>query len=149
VILRAASQIDRTCRGDIRENKGKERFLQPGQAPLKGGLRFSKGEFSMIGIKRLAGFLLALAVVAVVGCAGTATSRSTGTYIDDKTITTQVVAKLAADPATKAIQIKVETYNGVVQLSGFVDTKESIPKAEEIARSVEGVKDVKNNLALR
>jgi osmotically-inducible protein OsmY len=102
----------------------------------------------MIEIKRLTGFLLALAVL-VVGCAGTATSRSTGTYIDDKTITTQVVAKLAADPATKAIQIKVETYNGVVQLSGFVDTKESIPKAEEIARSVEGVKDVKNNLALR
>jgi osmotically-inducible protein OsmY len=103
----------------------------------------------MIGLKRLTGFLLALAVVAVVGCAGTATSRSTGTYIDDKTISTQVVAKLAADPATKATQIQVETYNGVVQLSGFVDTKESIPKAEEIARSVEGVKDVKNNLVLR
>jgi osmotically-inducible protein OsmY len=103
----------------------------------------------MIGIKRLAGFLLALAVLAVVACAGTATSRSTGTYIDDKTITTQVVAKLAADPVTKATQIQVETYNGVVQLSGFVETKESIPKAEGIARSVEGVKDVKNNLILR
>jgi osmotically-inducible protein OsmY len=103
----------------------------------------------MNGIKRLTGFFLALAVLAVVGCAGTDTSRSTGTYIDDKTITTQVTAKLAADPATKATQIQVETYDGVVQLSGFVDTKESIPKAEEIAKSVEGVKKVKNNLILR
>lgn len=103
----------------------------------------------MIGIKRLTGFFLALAVLAVTGCAGTDTSRSTGTYIDDKSISTQVSAKLAADPATKATQIQVETYDGVVQLSGFVDTKESIPKAEEIARSVEGVKKVKNNLILR
>jgi osmotically-inducible protein OsmY len=103
----------------------------------------------MNGIKRLTGFFLALAVLAVLGCAGTDTSRSTGTYIDDKTISTQVTAKLAADPATKATQIQVETYDGVVQLSGFVDSKESIPKAEEIARSVEGVKKVKNNLILR
>jgi osmotically-inducible protein OsmY len=103
----------------------------------------------MIGIKRLTGSLLALAVLAVVGCAGTDTSRSTGTYIDDKTISTQVTAKLAADPATKATQIQVETYDGVVQLSGFVDTKESISKAAEIARSVEGVKKVKNDLVLR
>ena len=142
--LGAALQTERVWRDNI-ENI----FFNQFSASLPGRCEMSEKRFPMIGIKRLTGFLLALAVLAVVGCAGTATSRSTGTYIDDKTISTQVVAKLVADPATKAIQIKVETYNGVVQWSGFVDTKESIPKAEEIARSVEGVKDVKNDLALR
>ena len=93
--------------------------------------------------------LAILTVLSLIACAGSETSRSTGTYIDDKTISTKVEAKLAQDSITQAIQVEVETYNGVVQLSGFVDNAEIITRAEEIARNVDGVKDVKNNLNLR
>lgn len=103
----------------------------------------------MKGIKGLIGFLLALVVLAAVGCAGTETRRSTGGYVDDKTISAKVKTELAADSMTQALQIEVETYNGVVQLSGFVDKEETIKTAGEIARGVPGVKDVKNNLMLR
>ncbi len=82
-------------------------------------------------------------------CAGTESSRSTGTYIDDKTISTKVEAQLASDSLTQAIQVEVETYNGVVQLSGFVKNAESRQRAEQIARSITGVKDVKNSIQLR
>jgi hyperosmotically inducible protein len=87
--------------------------------------------------------------LALVACSGTETSRSTGTYIDDQTISTKVNAKLAEDSFTQAIQVDVETYDGVVQLSGFVDNPEAIERAEQIAWSVEGVKGVENNLILR
>lgn len=100
-------------------------------------------------IHRLVTLLIAMAVLVMFGCAGTETSRSTGTYIDDKTISTKVEAQLAADSLTQAIQVEVETYDGVVQLSGFVDKEQTIQRAEEITRGVAGVKDVKNNLVLR
>lgn len=93
--------------------------------------------------------LAALAFLLMTGCAGTEGSRSTGTYIDDKTISTKVEAQLARDSITQAIQVEVETYKGVVQLSGFVDSVDKIERAEEIARSVAGVKDVQNDLQLR
>lgn len=104
---------------------------------------------SMIHIHRLIALLIAMAVFVMFGCAGTQASRSTGTYIDDKTISTKVEAQLAADSLTQAIQVEVETYNGVVQLSGFVDKEQTLQRAEEITRGVAGVKDVKNNLVLR
>jgi len=91
----------------------------------------------------------ALALLLLIGCAGTEGFRSTGTYIDDKAISTKVEAKLAQDSITQAIQVEVETYQGVVQLSGFVDSAQKIERAEEIARNVPGVKDVKNDLQLR
>jgi osmotically-inducible protein OsmY len=100
-------------------------------------------------LNRLAGILILLTVFVLVGCAGTKSSRSTGTYLDDKTISTKVKSQLAADSLTQALQIEVETYNGVVQLSGFVKNKKSKERAEEIAKSVTGVKEVKNNLLLR
>ncbi len=99
---------------------------------------------------RLIARLLSIALVLMlVACAGTETRRSTGEYIDDKTISAQVKAELARDAVTKATQIQVETYEGVVQLSGFVDTQEAIPRATEIARGVNGVKKVENNIRLR
>lgn len=100
-------------------------------------------------MQRFAAMFLALAMMMVVGCAGTESSRSTGTYIDDKTISTKVKTQLAADSQTSAMQIEVETYDGVVQLSGFVDNEQSIDRAEEIAQGVIGVKDVKNDLVAR
>lgn len=103
----------------------------------------------MTGLQRLAGLLAAFAVITLAGCAGTETSRSTGTYLDDKTISTKIKSQLAADSLTQALQVEVETYNGVVQLSGFVDKPETLQRAEAIARGVPGVKEVKNNLVLR
>jgi len=103
----------------------------------------------MLRHNRLMQIFFALTLLMFIGCAGTSTSRSTGTYIDDKTISTKVEAKLAADSLTQAIQVEVETYDGVVQLSGFVDKEQTIQRAEQLTRSVPGVKDVKNNLILR
>jgi osmotically-inducible protein OsmY len=76
-------------------------------------------------------------------------NRSPGKYIDDKVITAKVKAALVEEPGVKALQIKVETYKGVVQLSGFVDNPKQIRRAGEIAMGVEGVKSVKNDLIVR
>lgn len=72
-----------------------------------------------------------------------------GRVIDDSVITGKVKTALIADSTTKAHQIEVETYRGTVQLSGFVDSAEQRRRAVEIARSVEGVRHVKNSLELR
>ena len=84
-----------------------------------------------------------------VGCASTSTQESTGQYVDDSVITTKVKSLLANDDFLKSFQISVETYKGVVQLSGFVNTQAAIDKARDIARGVAGVKSVKNNLILK
>ncbi|HEV8331663.1 MAG TPA: BON domain-containing protein [Steroidobacteraceae bacterium] len=72
-----------------------------------------------------------------------------GRVVDDSVITGKVKAALVADPTTKAHQISVETFHGVVQLSGFVDSREARSRAEQVAQGVDGVKDVKNDLELR
>lgn len=77
------------------------------------------------------------------------TKRKTGEYLDDKVVTSKVKAALLKDPEVKGLQVNVETFNGVVQLSGFVDKPEQIPRATEVAKGVEGVKSVKNDLNLR
>lgn len=101
-------------------------------------------------VKRYFAFAAALVVMAALAaCAGSQTTRSAGTYLDDKTITARISADLIGDSVTKAHQIDVNTYKGVVQLSGFVDSKEAIKRAGEIARSTKGVVSVENNLQLR
>ena len=75
--------------------------------------------------------------------------RTLGAAVDDAKIATQVKTALAADSNTKAYQIKVDVNQGVVALGGFVDTEESKNNASRVARSVEGVKSVENNLVLR
>jgi len=77
------------------------------------------------------------------------TAANAGRVVDDSVITGKVKAALVADPTTKAHQIEVETFQGQVQLSGFVESSEARTRATEIARNVEGVKDVKNSLQLR
>jgi len=95
-------------------------------------------------------YLLGLLVpFLLTACAGSGTKRSTGTYLDDKTITAKVEAGLAGNQDTSALQVEVETYRGVVQLSGFVDSEKSKDAAEQVARGVAGVVDVKNNLIVR
>lgn len=87
--------------------------------------------------------------VGLAGCAGTETTRSTGQYVDDTTITSKVKTKLIEDQALQAFQIDVETYNGQVLLSGFVESPDQVQRAMDAAREVDGVKSVKNALVVR
>lgn len=82
------------------------------------------------------------------GCSSSATNRSTGAFIDDSAITAKVKGAFVQDDVVKAIDVKVDTYNGTVQLSGFVETAEQRARAEQIARGIAGVRDVANNIQL-
>jgi len=94
--------------------------------------------------------LVLLMMIAVFASyASTAKSESTGEYIDDSVITAKVKALLANDDFLKSFQISVETYKGVVQLSGFVNTQKAFDKAAQIASSVKGVSSVKNDLIVK
>jgi osmotically-inducible protein OsmY len=84
-----------------------------------------------------------------VACASSPNRESTGEYVDDSVITTKVKALLAEDDFLKSFQIGVETYKGTVQLSGFVNSQNTVNKAVEITRSVKGVRSVKNNLIVK
>ena len=94
-------------------------------------------------------FVLVMLMVSFVACASTSKQESTGEYVDDSVITTKVKSLLAADDFLKSFQISVETYKGTVQLSGFVASQNAVDKAGEIARSVKGVKSVKNDLIVK
>lgn len=83
------------------------------------------------------------------GCAATATRESTGEYVDDATITTKVKAQLVHDKVVSALDVKVETFKGIVQLSGFVDTPQEKSRAEADAARVAGVKGVQNNITVK
>jgi osmotically-inducible protein OsmY len=96
------------------------------------------------------GCLVVLMLLATfTACASSPKQESTGEYIDDSVITTKVKALLANDDFLKSFEIGVETRKGVVQLSGFVDSQKTANKAVEIARSVGGVKSVKNSLIVK
>ncbi|OHE24674.1 MAG: transporter [Syntrophobacterales bacterium RBG_19FT_COMBO_59_10] len=95
-------------------------------------------------------FLVLLMLIATfAACAATRTQESTGEYVDDSVITTKVKSLLAVDDFLKSFQIGVETYQGTVQLSGFVNSQKAVDKAGEIVRSVKGVKSIKNNLIVK
>jgi osmotically-inducible protein OsmY len=86
---------------------------------------------------------------AFAGCASSGTSESTGEYVDDAAITTKVKAAIFGDSGLKSLQISVETYKDVVQLSGFVDTPQARTHAGEIAAGVPGVRSVRNELVVK
>lgn len=93
---------------------------------------------------------LAIAVlITAVGCASTTTKEGTGEYVDDSVITTKVIAAIFNDPDLKSTEINVETFKGVVQLSGFVKDSANINKAVVAAKGVNGVTSVKNDLRLK
>lgn len=98
---------------------------------------------------RISTILSSLLVVSLVACTPTDKRASAGEYIDDTMITGKVKAALVADPELKATEINVETFKGTVQLSGFVAAPEHIPKAVQLTRNIEGVKDVKNAMAVK
>ncbi|GAA5234918.1 BON domain-containing protein [Verticiella sediminum] len=85
----------------------------------------------------------------LAACAATDTSRSAGEYTDDTAITARVKLAFVNDEQVSALDINVETFRGIVQLSGFVPQREMAQRAEQIARGVEGVKDVRNDIRLR
>jgi len=94
-------------------------------------------------------FMILMLIATLVACASTSKQEGAGEYVDDSVITTKVKSLLASDDFLKSFEISVETYKGIVQLSGFVDSQKAIDKAGEIARSVQGVKSVKNSLNVK
>jgi osmotically-inducible protein OsmY len=90
-----------------------------------------------------------LVAAMTAGCAATATRESTGEFIDDSAITANVKTVIYNDPELKIGQISVETYKGVVQLSGFVNSTAAIAKASHLAASAQGVVSVENSLILK
>lgn len=96
----------------------------------------------------LAAMLFGSAIaIGSVGCTHLG-DKSAGAIVDDATITTKVKAKFVEDPLVKAMNIKVDTYQGVVQLSGFANSQAEAEKAGQLARSTSGVKSVKNDIRL-
>jgi osmotically-inducible protein OsmY len=91
----------------------------------------------------------ALMVAALTACAPTAKHEGTGEYVDDSVITTKVKAAFAQDEQVKATQVKVETFKGTVQLSGFVDSRAEAERAAQLARQVDGVKAVKDDTVVK
>jgi len=90
--------------------------------------------------------LMILIASLLVGCAGSSRQESTGEYLDDSAITAKVKSAFVADKAVNALDIKVTTYKGVVQLSGFANTQQEIDRAVVLAHDVPGVKSVKNDI---
>lgn len=92
---------------------------------------------------------IALFTIGLSACASTKTQESTGEYIDNAAITTNVKAAFMKDKHIKSLPINVKTYKGEVQLSGFVDDRTQAVRAESIARRIEGVQNVQNDLILK
>lgn len=103
----------------------------------------------MTQLKRFSTLFLMLVFASFVGCASTPKQEGTGEYVDDTVITTKVKAAVLNEPSLKSAEINVETFKGVVQLSGFVSSQANVNNAIEVARSVPGVKSVKNDMRLK
>ena len=99
--------------------------------------------------KYLSALFLAVTLASVVGCASTSKQEGTGEYVDDSVITTKVKAAILGEPSLKVAEINVETFKGVVQLSGFVTSTALANKAVEITRQISGVKSVKNDMRVK
>ena len=99
--------------------------------------------------RKVLGFIAAFLLATMLGCASTATSEGTGEYVDDTVITTKVKAAVFNAPTLKSSEINVETFKGVVQLTGFVSSRDDINRAVELARGVKGVKSVRNDMRLK
>jgi osmotically-inducible protein OsmY len=84
-----------------------------------------------------------------LGCASTRTQESTGQYVDDTAITAKVKTAILEEKTLKSAEINVETFKGVVQLSGFVRSQTDIDKAVQVASGVAGVKSVKNDMRVK
>jgi osmotically-inducible protein OsmY len=100
-------------------------------------------------LKYITALFLAIMLVSALGCASTSTQEGTGEFVDDTVITTKVKAAIFDEDSLKSAEINVETFKGVVQLSGFVSSEANERKAVELAKSVKGVKSVKDDMRLK
>ena len=100
-------------------------------------------------LKYISAFMMIFAMLFALGCASTPTKEGTGEFVDDSVITTKVKAAILKEPSLKSTEINVETFKGVVQLSGFVSSQADISRAVDVARDVNGVKSVKNDMRLK
>jgi osmotically-inducible protein OsmY len=103
----------------------------------------------MNAVKGFGAMLTTLLLMTAVGCAPTRTHEGTGQYVDDTVITTKVKAAILGEPGLKSSEINVETFKGVVQLSGFVNSSSDISTATKVARAVDGVTSVKNDMHVK
>jgi osmotically-inducible protein OsmY len=99
--------------------------------------------------RKLATLFGILFVALALGCASTASKEGTGEYVDDTVITAKVKTAIFNEPTLKSAEINVETFKGVVQLSGFTSSQAAQDKAVQVARGVCGVKSVKNDMRLK
>jgi len=99
--------------------------------------------------KYLSAAVLAVTLLTSVGCASTSKQEGTGEYVDDSVITTKVKAAILGDAALKSAEINVETFKGVVQLSGFVSSQAAVDRAVVVTRGVKGVVSVKNDMRIK
>ena len=97
----------------------------------------------------LASIFTAITLATASGCAVTRHQETTGAYVDDSVVTTKVKGKFAEDKTVSAMAIQVETMKGVVQLSGFAKSEDEKMRAETIARGVNGVVDVHNDIIVK
>jgi osmotically-inducible protein OsmY len=103
----------------------------------------------MNSFQRISAAFLAATLLFAGGCASTPTQSSLGEAIDDTVITTRVKTAFIEDPDLKALQINVETFKGIVQLSGFVATRAEVNKASTVARQIDGVASVRNDILVK
>lgn len=94
-------------------------------------------------------FFLIILMLFFIGCASTSGQEGTGEYIDDSVITAKVKAEIFNDATLKSSEINVETFKGVVQLSGFVHSRADINRALEVTRHVKGVTMVRNDMRVK
>ena len=99
--------------------------------------------------RKLASLAGVVLIATAFGCASTSKTEGTGEYMDDTVITTKVKAAILDEPTLKSAEINVETFKGVVQLSGFVTSRDAINKAAAVAGNVKGVKSVKNDMRVK
>lgn len=100
-------------------------------------------------LKFIANGILALTFLTIIGCASSQQHEGTGQYVDDSLITSKVKYAVMHDNTLTSSEINVETFKGVVQLSGFVSSEAQIAKAVEITTAIKGVKSVKNDMHLK
>jgi hyperosmotically inducible periplasmic protein len=112
------------------------------------GTKGMKNKINGLCLLLCAGLSLAT-VTAITGCAGNQYDRSTGQYIDDKSLTLRVHNALADNPDYKFNDVTVNVFRGTVQLNGFVNSGDQKTRAEQIARGVQGVHDVQNHLTIK
>jgi osmotically-inducible protein OsmY len=108
-----------------------------------------KESITMNLLKYFSAIFATVMLATALGCASTSKQEGTGEYMDDSLITTKVKAAVFNEPSLKSSEINVETFKGVVQLSGFVNSQADINKAVEVARSVKGVTSVKNDMRVK